>query len=245
MLSTFRADLHIHTCLSPCAELDMTPRRILRRAMERSLDIIAITDHNASENIEAAMAVESPVTVIAGMEITTSEEAHIIALMPDTESLRSLREVIRGNMPSGMGTKMAYEQVIVNEHDEVEGFVKELLINATLLDAYSVINLIHEHRGLAIAAHVDREVFSILTQFGFIPPDMDFDGLEISFRTSPEEAEKGLSHYRRYPWIRSSDAHHLVDIGRCYTEFRLREPSFEEIKMALRSLKGRGVTIHG
>ncbi|NOY65195.1 MAG: PHP domain-containing protein [Nitrospirae bacterium] len=245
MLKKYKADFHIHTCLSPCAELDMTPRRIIGRAMERSLDIIAITDHNAAENVFAANRIESSVTIIPGMEITTSEEAHVIALMPDIDSLMELRSIVKESMPAIITEKLAFEQVIVNENDEVEGFIKELLINATSLEAERVVKIIHQYGGIAIAAHVDRDVYSILTQLGFIPDDMDFDALEISFRTSHDEAETILQPYRRYPWIKSSDAHHLVDIGRCYTEFLIKEPTFEEIMLALQGKEGREVIWHG
>jgi hypothetical protein len=245
MFRKYKADLHIHTCLSPCAELDMTPRRIISKAIEMSLDIIAITDHNAAENVFAANRIESPITIIPGMEITTSEEAHVIALMPDMDSLMELRGIVKDSMPKGISEKIAFEQVIVNEKDEVEGFIKELLINATSIDTNRVIKIIHQYGGIAIAAHVDREVYSILTQLGFIPADMNFDALEISFRTSYADAEMILHPYRKYPWIKSSDAHHLIDIGRCYTEFHIKEPTFEEIKLALNAIEGREVIWNG
>lgn len=245
MFRKYKADLHIHTCLSPCAELDMTPRRIIGRAMEKSLDIIAITDHNAAENVMAANRIESTVTIIPGMEITTSEEAHVIALMPDIDSLMELRNIVKHSMPTIITEKLAFEQVIVNEKDEVEGFIKDLLINATSIDTNRIIKIIHQYGGIAIAAHIDRDIYSILTQLGFIPEDMDFDALEVSFRTSNAEAERILHSYRRYPWIKSSDAHYLVDIGRCYTEFHIKEPTFEEIKLALSAKQGREVIWNG
>jgi len=85
-VKTFRADLHIHTCLSACAELDMTPPKIIRKAREKGLQIIAITDHNSAENIPAFNALKyEDIKVFAGMEITTSEEVHVLALFEDYE----------------------------------------------------------------------------------------------------------------------------------------------------------------
>ncbi|HDZ84616.1 MAG TPA: PHP domain-containing protein, partial [Nitrospirae bacterium] len=81
MLKEFKADLHIHTCLSPCADLNMSPLAVVNAAAEKGIDIIAVTDHNSAENVLAAQraALDKDITVLAGMEIASSEEAHIIA----------------------------------------------------------------------------------------------------------------------------------------------------------------------
>jgi len=238
MLKRFRADLHIHTCLSPCASLDMTPKRIIQQAKQKGLDIIAISDHNSAENIPAALSVSEEITVLPAMEITTSEEAHIIALMPEVNSINELQRIVYSSLPEIEQTKRFYsEQVIVDENDFVKGFNRRLLINATEFSTKELIEIIHELGGLAVACHIDREVFSILTQLGFIPPELKFDALEISFRTSPQDALMEYQQYRHYPWIRSSDAHTLNDIGKVYTEFVIKEPTFEEIKLAF---KGQG-----
>ncbi len=216
----------------------MTPKRIIQQAKQKGLDIIAISDHNSAENIPAALSASEEITVLPAMEITTSEEAHIIALMPDVNSINKLQKIVYSSLPEIEQTKRFYsEQVIVDENDFVKGFSKRLLINATEFSAKDLIGVIHELGGLAVACHIDREVFSILTQLGFIPPELKFDALEISFRTSPQDALMEYQQYRHYPWIRSSDAHTLSDIGKVYTEFVIKEPTFEEIKLAL---KGQG-----
>jgi|Deesub1362B_J571_1020462.scaffolds.fasta_scaffold00036_33 hypothetical protein len=216
----------------------MTPKRIIQQAKQKGLDIIAISDHNSAENIPAALSVSEEITVLPAMEITTSEEAHIIALMPEVNSINELQRIVYSSLPEIEQTKRFYsEQVIVDENDFVKGFNRRLLINATEFSTKELIEIIHELGGLAVACHIDREVFSILTQLGFIPPELKFDALEISFRTSPQDALMEYQQYRHYPWIRSSDAHTLNDIGKVYTEFVIKEPTFEEIKLAF---KGQG-----
>ena len=119
MIREFRADLHIHTCLSPCAELDMSPSAIIKKASEKALDIIAITDHNSAENVVAAMkaAEGTAVTVLGGMEITTAEESHILALFDDLDSIMKLQDIIYDNLLPGENDEKRFgEQIVVNEN---------------------------------------------------------------------------------------------------------------------------------
>ncbi len=245
MLDRFRADLHVHTCLSPCASLDMTPARIIDRAGEAGLDIVAITDHNSAENAGPALrlARERGILVIPGMEVTTSEEVHILALFPSEEPLHELQAMVYYGLPEREGRVPEFEQVIVNEFDEVEGFNRKNLIAATTLTLDDSVREIGRLGGIAIASHIDREVFGIISQMGFIPPGTAFDALEISPSADLERTRALFSEYSCFPWVRSSDAHHLADIGRRWTEFLIREPSFEELRMALRGEGERGLRI--
>lgn len=254
MLKEFKADLHIHTCLSPCAELRMTPSTIVKTASEKGLSIIAITDHNSAENVTAAKkaAEKTGLTVLAGMEVTTSEEVHIVAIFNDVESVIKLQDVVYEHLlqppsppltkggPEGEGMG-GFEQVVVNEKDEVLSFNKRLLISATTLTAHSIVDIIHSLGGLAIASHIDREVFGIIAHLGFIPPDLKLDALEISPNTPIEEAETKFSEYSHIPWITSSDAHHTPDIGRVSTGFLMNDAAFEELCLALKGIDGRKV----
>ncbi len=241
MLGTYRADLHIHTCLSPCAELDMTPARVVSTAIEAGLDIIAVTDHNTAENIPSVIKVNGEITVIPGMELTTAEEAHILALFPDIESVMRLQEIAYNDLPLTGNKRILYEQVVVNEKDEVLRFNDRVLMDATGLGVKEAIGIIHDLGGITVACHIDREAFSILTQLGFIHDSLNFDALEISFRTKKDKALKMFDIYKRYPWITSSDAHHVSDIGRAATEFIMNKASFEEIALALSGKEGRKV----
>ncbi len=214
----------------------MTPARIIERAEEAGLDIIAITDHNSAENTGPAvrLARERGILVIPGMEVTTSEEVHILALFPSEEPLHELQAMVYHGLPEREGGVPEFEQVIVNEFEEVEGFNRKNLIAATTLTLDDAVREIGRLGGLAIASHMDREVFGIISQMGFIPEGTAFDALELSPSSDLQRARSIFSEYTQFPWVRSSDAHHLTDIGRRWTDFYIQEPSFEEIRMALR-----------
>lgn len=244
MLKGFKADLHIHTCLSPCSELEITPSAIVRTASDKGLDIIAITDHNSAENVMAARkcAQHTGITVFAGMEITSSEEVHILALFEDIESILKLQEHIYMHlMPAGNDPGKFGDQIVVNERDEVTDFNTRLLISATSLTARAIITTIHTFGGLSIASHIDREAFGVISQLGFIPDDLLFDALEISARTSRDQAEQLFKMYSSFAWISSSDAHRLNDIGKRTTDFFIQEPSLQEIQLALHNVDGRKI----
>ncbi len=239
MLKRFKADLHLHTCLSPCSELDMTPSAIVRSAVEKGIDIVAVTDHNSAENVTAAKKASegTQVTVFAGMEIASSEEAHVLALFNEVESIIRLQDIVYTNLlPGENDEKLFGEQVVVNEKNEVLDFNKRLLIGATSLSAHDVVATIHSLGGLAIASHIDRDAFSIISQLGFIPEELEFDALEISDR---EKSGPLLIQYNTYPFITSSDAHDIKDIGKKTTVFLMKEPTVEEIGLALKNVDGR------
>jgi PHP family Zn ribbon phosphoesterase len=239
MLRLFKADLHIHTCLSPCTELDMSPLEILTAAKKKGLDIIGICDHNSSENSPGVMnaAKRMGIKVIPGLEVTSQEEVHILALFDSLENALKVQEHIYENLPGENDEAAFGRQVIVNEKEEVEGFSNKLLIGATTIPLAEVIRLIHSRGGLAIASHIDREAFSIIGQLGFIPKNLALDALEISPRVPLEEAMKTYAY--DYPITCSSDAHHPDDIGKGYTTFLLEEASLVEIRKALKNEDGR------
>jgi len=238
------ADLHIHTCLSPCATFDMTPRKIVTEARKRKLDIIAITDHNSAENVGAVMAAatRAGLAVIPGMEVTTSEEVHIVGLFEDVERALAMQTLVYDHLQPGENDEDLFGlQVIANPFDEVEGINRRLLIGATRLGLGQVVEAIHTLNGVAIAAHIDREAFSIVGQLGFIPGDLELDALEISRRMSLKQGRTVFSGLERFPFITSSDAHDLEEIGVSPTAFRMGGPELDELKRALGRTGGRGI----
>lgn len=240
----FVADLHIHTCLSPCAELSMTPRDIVEKVASLGINIIAICDHNSAENVSVTrdVARKKGINVVAGMEINSSEEVHVLGLFGDLEDVYKMQEVIYDNLQPGENDEDTFGmQVVVNETDEVLGFNKRLLIGATSLSVNRVVDLIHSFNGLAVASHIDRDGYGIIGQLGFIPQELRFDALEISRRTRPDEARTKFASYRYLPWISSSDAHRLEDIGKRTTSLFMHHSTFEELRLALRGAGGRKV----
>ena len=239
MLRIIKADLHIHTCLSPCTELEMSPKGILASAAKKDIDIIGICDHNSSENSLAVMnaAKKMDVTVLPGMEVTSQEEVHVLALFDEIENALKLQEEVYKNLPGENDEKAFGMQVVVNEKEEVLGFNKKLLIGATTIPLEEVIRLIHSFNGIAIASHIDRESFSIIGQLGFIPDNLELDALEISPNITFEEARKRYTD--NYPITCSSDAHYPDDIGKNFTSLLLEEGTVAEIKKALNNEEGR------
>lgn len=238
-----KADLHIHTCLSPCAEPEMVPTMIVAAARVRGLDIIGICDHNSAENVAAvkACAREEDLLVLGGMEITSAEEVHVLGYFEDDGALNDAQDAVYDEL-EGENDEAAFgPQWIVDEHDVVVESNARLLIGATRLSIDDVVKLIHRLGGLAVASHIDREAFSLFGQLGFIPPELALDALELS----PGHTVAARSGFDRLglPLICNSDAHVLADIGRAYTTFTVQSPTFAEIAMALRGEKGRCVRI--
>jgi predicted metal-dependent phosphoesterase TrpH len=231
-----RADLHLHTCLSPCADDKMQATIIVQQARKMGLDMIAICDHNSAENVEALVkaGVREGITVIGGMEITSSEEVHILGLFDSQTELMLLQDTVYENLPGENSDEAFGPQYVIDEWDRVIGKNSKLLIGATLLTIEQIVNEIHARGGLAIAPHVDRQRFSLIGQLGFIPKGLELDALEVSM---PEASAKGY----HYPVIYSSDAHFPEDIGRNPSCFMLEEASLQEIGKALRQEMGRRV----
>jgi len=237
----FRADLHIHTCLSPCSELSMTPSRIVERAASLGINVMAVCDHNTVEHVEvtANIAKKKGIRVIAGIEINSSEEVHILGLFENMADALSMQAVVYENLPGENDEDAFGMQVLVNESEEVLGFNKRLLIGATDLSVNRIVELIHSFNGLAVASHIDREGFGIIGQLGFIPEGIEFDALEISYRTTRAKAHEMFGPYSHIPWVTSSDAHSIEDIGRSTTWFVMEHATFRELRMAIKGIDNR------
>ena len=181
----------------------------------------------------------SPLTVLGGMEVTTKEEAHVLAIFESLDDLKALEAKVCSSLTGENDEKLFGCQAIVNEQGEVLGFNSRLLINATGISLADLTGLIHSLRGIAIASHIDRPYYSVLSQLGFIPEDAAFDALEISASLKIALARKRYPALDKYRFIASSDAHYLRDIGRAFTGMRLEQASFAEIRMALEGKNGR------
>ncbi len=243
-LRRLRADLHIHTCLSPCGELTMSPRAIVDLARAAGLDIIAVTDHNTTENaaavIEAARG--TALAVLPGMELTTVEEVHLLGLFDPGADLDPFQAAVYRNLPDVPAkNKFVKDQVIVDAEDYVTGFSPRGLFGATRYSVLEAVELIHGFGGLAIASHIDRESFSIVSQLGFIPPGLGLEAVEISPRLTVAEAREALGSFDPLPMVRFSDAHRPGEIGRVTTDFLLASPALDEIRKALAGVDGRKV----
>lgn len=243
MRRTFRADLHVHTCLSPCGEEEMTPRRIVCRAKEVGLDVIAICDHNSTRNVDAVRTAGRDVglTVLGGIEVASQEEIHVLGLFDREEALREMQKLIDDNLCGENNPELFGPQCVCDEQDAVVGRETKLLIGATRLTVDEVVDSIHRLGGLAVASHVDRESFSLLSQFGAIPATLGVDAVEISSRCSVARARVRFPQIRGYAAVRSSDAHRLEELGTASTTFSGDSPSVTELRKALLGEGGREV----
>lgn len=219
----------------------MSPRAIAEQAKIKEIDILGICDHNSAENAPAVIKAARKFKIVAlpGIEVTSQEEVHILALFDKAETAFMLQKIIYDNLPGENDEEVFGMQVVVNENAEVLRFNKKLLIGASALPVEEVVQIIHSLDGLAIASHIDREGFSIIGQLGFIPENLELDALEVSPNISFEEAAQKfhLSH----PLLCSSDAHFIEEIGRGFTSFYLEEATTEELKKAFQGEAGRKI----
>jgi PHP family Zn ribbon phosphoesterase len=245
-MHAYKADLHIHTLLSPCGDLDMTPYEIVRVAKERGLDIIGITDHNTTKHgkLTREYGLQVGIYVLTGAEVTTKEEAHCLVFFSSDENLDDFDNYLQENLPDILNDtdRFGYQVQIDCEQNIIYEEQKFLLaaINKTIEE---VAEKVHSLNGLFIPAHIDRPKFSIPSQLGFIPFDLDIDAVEISRNTTREDYLSKNKYLQKKTFIQSSDAHYLYQIGSSYCCFNIENISFEEIKMALHQKDGRSVVI--
>jgi PHP family Zn ribbon phosphoesterase len=240
----YRADLHTHTVLSPCGDLEMSARNIISAATERGIDILGITDHNSTLNSQLIrnMAEKEGVFVLTGAEVTTREEIHCLCFLEHLSELEEFQKWIEENITRipNSPQKFGY-QVVIDEEENIIDEVEYLLIMSLSKTIDEVERKVHELNGLFIPAHVDRPVNSILSQLGFFPPVVKYDAIEITPYSEFEALSREHPVISSLPYIRSSDSHFLHNVGKVSTVFYLNEMSFSEIRMALKGERGRRV----
>ncbi len=233
------ADLHIHTVLSPCGDIEMTPRHIVEAAKGKGLHIIGITDHNSTLQCAEVKKVgdREGVFVLCGCEVTTREEVHCLAFFETPEQLAEFQLFLNRHLPHipNNSEKFGY-QLVINEAEEVLQEVEYLLINALSASIEEVEAEVHRLDGIFIPAHINKMQNSIISQLGFLPPGLKADALELSKHTTiPAFLEKN-KYLAKYPFIQSSDAHIVEDIGGIHTVLELNSIDFSAIKNALSKL---------
>jgi predicted metal-dependent phosphoesterase TrpH len=240
-MRSIKLDMHIHTCLSPCAEISISPKRIVEKAVKCGFDMIFITDHNSMENSEAAMRASlrfESLKVYPGMEVTSKEEVHTLALFKDIASAYNTQRMLHRHLANAANQAEFTEQIIANEFDEVEGYSAKSLFSAVDMSVNEIVELIHSNKGLAVAAHIDRDSFSVISQLGFIPDDISFDALEVSPNTSLEMAKEKFKQYsNKYNFVSGSDSHFLDNFGEFFMEFEGEDNSFESFASFIKKCK--------
>lgn len=209
-------DLHIHSCLSPCGDDDMTPANIAGMAAVKGLDVIALTDHNSCRNCPAAMyhGEKQGVTVIPGMELTTREEVHVICLFPALENALAFDSLVYEKLiPIPNREDIFGKQQIMDQEDRLIGTVEHLLINAISISFDDVFPLAASYGGIAYPAHVDKSSNSLLSNLGFVPPDSSFACAEFHDFKNLHRIKKEHPYFEGCRVVCCSDAHYLWDIA--------------------------------
>ncbi len=209
-------DLHIHSCLSPCGNDDMSVNNIMNMSLIKELGVIALTDHNSCKNCPALFeaAADSGLWVIAGMELTTSEEIHMVCLFPTLDAAMEFDKYVYDKLADVKNRDDIFgSQLILDSKDNMVGKVEKLLIGATSISVDALPKLVKEYGGICYPAHIDRTSDSMLQTFGYIPPEYGFAALEVR---EPDKffakKENGI-YMRDYKIIKSSDAHYLENIS--------------------------------
>ena len=208
-------DFHIHSCLSPCGDADMTPNNIVNYAKIMGYDVIALTDHNTALNCPAVakIAEENGITFIPGMELCTSEEVHIVCLFYNLEDALNFSEYVKSTMPPIKNKPSVFgEQLICDENDNVIGQEETLLVTASGISTEKVVKKVAEYNGICYPAHIDRSSFSILSNLGTIDEYFGFKCAEIYDILKEDELKKKHPSLERLKILSDSDAHYLENM---------------------------------
>ncbi|GAB4532803.1 MAG: PHP domain-containing protein [Anaerolineae bacterium] len=239
------AELHVHTVVSPCAAVEMIPPLIVQKALEKGIDLIAVTDHNSSANVEAVQkaAAGTGLTVLPGMELQTREEVHLLCLFDTLAQLKTWQAVVDERLPP-LENNIEYfgEQFVVDETGEFVRRETQLLVTSADLSLQEAVERVLDLGGMAIPAHVNRPAFSLIANLGFVPPGLPVDALEISRHLSLAEAREKYTQLRDFALIQGGDVHFLHEFLGANL-FNVAAPTLAELRLALRNEQGRSLVI--
>lgn len=245
-MKVFRADLHIHSVLSPCGGLDMSPSNIVAKAKEMQLNIIGVADHNTTLHgpLIKKLAAREGIFTLMGAEVTTREDVHCLAFFENEKALSRFQKYIDTNLPyiHNKPEVLGY-QVVVDEHEKIRKELPGYLgvgLNQSIEEVRAKVQKLD---GIFIPAHVDRPRYGVISQLGFLPEGLHPDAIEIFGIYTKEDFLSRNPQLGSYTLIKSSDSHNLTQLGKRYSEFWLEEASFFEIKLALHQKDGRNVEI--
>lgn len=234
-------DLHIHTALSPCGDRSMTPNNIVNMAMLKGLDTIAITDHNSTLNCEACIEVakDKDIIVIPGIELQTKEEVHCICLFKNLSNLKTFQGIIdhkmidKENRPDYFG-----EQLVFDKNDNIVDNEKKLLMASVDITLNKAFEEVMSLDGILIPAHVDKSTFSIISNLGFIPINLDISTIECSKRCDINELKSRFPYLDKYKIVTNSDAHYLGDLSEKENYIDVGTKNINEIIEYFKAKKG-------
>ncbi len=234
----FYYDLHMHSCLSPCGDMDMTPNNIVGMSKLLGLDVIALTDHNCVLNCKAVMelAEQNGLCAIPGMELTTMEEIHVVCLFPTYEKALEFNNYVKEHQMQIDNRADIYgRQVIMDSSDNEIGEVKNLLILATDISVMNVKEIVESFCGVCYPAHINRDSMSILSVLGEIPYECGFRTCEVSSSGNVDELKNMHPIINDMLIVRDSDAHYLENMKDAYNFFELDSLSIDNVLKVLKN----------
>lgn len=234
-MNSFKAELHVHTVLSPCADVEMIPPLIIQAALERGINLLAITDHNSTANISAVQEASrnTNITVLPGMELQTREEIHLLCIFDSLKQSGTFQQLIDPLLPDIKNDPEHFgEQFIIDPTGEYVASESRLLLNSVNIDLDEAVLEVHKLGGLAIPAHIDRKAYGLLNMLGFFPPELKFDAVELSRFTTMDMIKVQYPDVMNFPIIQSGDVHRLEEfLGIC--QFEMEIPDLSNIRNAL------------
>ncbi|MCL1848743.1 MAG: PHP domain-containing protein [Clostridiales bacterium] len=239
-------DLHMHSPLSPCAEDSMLPERVVARALDYGYDVIAITDHNGTDNARVFCEAGKDIglIVVPGMEMETQEGIHLVCLFETVDALMAWDESLQPykSLMKNDSRYFGHQWVITKSGDKLHE-VEQMLLASTELSIDEAIPAVHQYKGLCIAAHADRQAYSVTGVLGVIPEHLPFDGIELTRHLPRDEALLGDISRQGYRYITSSDAHDLDQIGEIHCAAYLDHWSLGELALAMKGREGRDIIV--
>lgn len=209
-------DLHIHSCLSPCGDDDMTPANIVGMSALKGLDVIAVTDHNSCRNCPAVLdaAAQYGLTALPGMELCTMEEVHVVCLFARLEDAMDFDAYVYPHiLPIDNDETLFGHQYYYDSDDRIIGTEPRLLISATDIPFSDIYDLVARYHGLMIPAHIDKSSTSLLSNLGFVPPDSQFTCFELKNLATLHQVRRANPYLEHCRVITDSDAHYLEHIN--------------------------------
>jgi PHP family Zn ribbon phosphoesterase len=244
-MKKFRADLHVHTVLSPCADVAMIPPLIVQKALEHNIDLIAITDHNSSANVRAVQmaAKGTALKVLPGMEVQSREDVHLLTLFENVDTLETWQEQVDNSLPDLLNQPGFFgEQFVVDETGDFLRTETRLLLTSTGLSIDEIFERVDALGGLVIPAHVERFSYGLFPTLGLISEKWHLLALEISRHITPEKAIATFPALNHYELVQDGDVHQLDDFLGA-TIFTMAAPTLMEMRLAFNHIDGRDIYI--
>lgn len=242
----FRADLHIHSVLSPCGSFEMSPSAIVKQALLEGLDVISVADHNSVENCfyTASVAKGKNITVLYGIEVQTVEEVHLLCYFDKEKQLEKFYLHIYEALPEMENNPEFFgDQVVVDENDNIVRMENRLLLNSISLSVEDVMEIAVSNGGIVVPAHVESDKFGLMMNLGFIPECLINGLFELSYNSEPDDSSAKYPQLEGRRFITGSDAHYLKDIGRGWFDAVLSEFSVSCLNDAESYRLKRGVRV--